>query len=78
MIRALWANVIEDPATFKKVNGWLTILWIAMVPISILTGWVSTVEYVAALSIYALVTGHLSTWQTARVEVRQQRMERRA
>lgn len=42
-----------------------------MVPVSILTGWVSTVEYVAALSIYALVVSHLSTYAAARTEVMQ-------
>lgn len=42
-----------------------------MVPVSILTGWVSTVEYVAALSIYALVAAHLSTYAAARTEVLQ-------
>jgi len=31
------------------------------------------VTYVAALSIWALVSGHWSTWQAARVEVAQQR-----
>ena len=46
-----------------------------MIPISIATGWISTVEYVSALSIYALVTGHLSTWQAARVEVKQEQQE---
>lgn len=43
-----------------------------MIPVSVVAGWVSLVEYVSALSIYALVTGHLSTWQAARVEVRQE------
>lgn len=64
-----------NPVLFKKFNGWMTIFWIIMVPVSILTGWVNSVEYVAALSIYALITGHLSTWQSARVEVKQDKQE---
>jgi hypothetical protein len=63
---------ITDPAKFRRVNGWLTVFWIVMIPVSILTGWVTLIEYVSALSIYALVTGHLSTWQAARVEERQE------
>jgi hypothetical protein len=63
---------IQDPTKFRKFNGWMTVFWIVMIPISIVTKWVETVEYVAALSIYALVTGHLSTWQAARVEERQE------
>lgn len=54
-----------------KLNAWLTIFWIVVIPISIMTGWVSTVEYVSALSIYALVAAHLSTYAAARVEVKQ-------
>lgn len=61
----------------RRLNGWLTIFWIVMIPISILTHWVNSVTYVSALSLWALVTGHWSTWQAARVEVTQAReMER--
>ena len=56
----------------RKVNGWLTIFWIAMIPVSILTEWVSSVTFVACLSLWALVSGHWSAWQAARVEVLQQ------
>jgi hypothetical protein len=56
----------------RRVNGWLTIFWLAMIPISIITHWVSSVTYVAALSLWALVSGHWSAWQAARVEVNQQ------
>jgi hypothetical protein len=43
-----------------------------MVPISIITKWVTSVEYVSALSIYALIVGHLSTWSATKVEERQE------
>lgn len=43
-----------------------------MIPVSVATGWVESVGYVSALSIYALITGHLSTWSAARVEERQE------
>ena len=40
--------------------------------------WISEVTYVAALSLWALVSGHWSAWQAARVEVHQaEEMERR-
>ena len=55
----------------RRLNGWLTIFWIVMIPISILTHWISSVTYVAALSLWALVSGHWSAWQAARVEVNQ-------
>jgi len=43
-----------------------------MIPISLATGWVNSVVYVSALSLWALVSGHWSAWQAARVEVSQQ------
>jgi 3-mercaptopyruvate sulfurtransferase SseA len=59
----------------RGLNGWLTIFWIIMIPVSILTGWISSVTYVAALSLWALVSGHWSAWQAARVEVKQEKEE---
>jgi len=53
----------------RRVNGWLTVFWLAMIPVSILTHWISSVTYVAALSLWALVSGHWSAWQAARVEM---------
>lgn len=43
-----------------------------MIPVSFLTGWVNLTVYVSALSLWALVSGHWSAWQAARVEVHQQ------
>jgi hypothetical protein len=61
----------------RKINGWLTIFWVVMIPVSLATGWVESVVYVSALSLWALVSGHWSAWQAARVEVAQQvEMER--
>ena len=71
MIKSLWASVQGDPVFMRKVNGWLTIFWIVMIPVSVFTGLISSVEYVSALSLWALVSGHWSAWQAARVEVKQ-------
>lgn len=71
-VRALWASVQGDPKFMRKVNGWLTIFWIVMIPVSISLGLLSSVVYVSALSLWALVSGHWSAWQAARVEVRQE------
>lgn len=70
-------DLILNPTKFMVLNAVLTVFWIIMVPVSIMTGWVSTVEYVAALSIYALVASHLSTYAAARTEVLQSEAERR-
>jgi hypothetical protein len=70
--RSLWASIQGDPAFMRRVNGWFTLFWIAMIPISLAMGWLKSVTYVSALSLWALVSGHWSTWQAARVEVTQQ------
>ena len=56
----------------RRVNGWLTIFWVAMIPIAYRAGWLTSVTFVSALSLWALVSGHWSAWQAARVEVVQQ------
>lgn len=71
-IKSLWASVQGDPVFMRRVNGWFTIFWIMMIPISIALGLLSSVAYVSALSLWALVSGHWSAWQAARVEVAQQ------
>lgn len=71
-VKSLWASVQGDPVFMRKVNGWFTIFWIVMIPISFGFHWLSSVTYVSALSLWALVSGHWSTWQAARVEVNQE------
>ena len=71
MVRSLWASVQGSPVLMRKVNGWLTIFWIVMIPVSAEMGWLKSVTYVSALSLWALVSGHWAAWQAARVEVAQ-------
>ena len=78
VMRSLWASIQGDPVFMRRVNGWLTAFWVVMIPVSLVTGWISSVTYVAALSLWALVSGHWSSWQAARVEVRQDEEARRA
>ena len=78
VMRTLWASIQGDPVFMRRINGWLTVFWVAMIPVSLVTGWISSVTYVAALSLWALVSGHWSAWQAARVEVRQEEEARRA
>jgi hypothetical protein len=70
-VKSLWALVQGDPVFMRRANGWLTIFWIVLIPVSIATGWVKSIVYVSALSLWALVSGHWAAWQAARVEVNQ-------
>lgn len=71
MLKSLWASVQSDPVFMRRLNGAATVFWIVMIPISYALGWLESVTYVSALSLWALVSGHLSAWQAARVEVKQ-------
>jgi hypothetical protein len=69
--------VRDDPAFMRRLNGWLVIVWLVMIPISMAFNLLSSVAYVSALSLWALVSGHWSGWQAARVEVAQEMEARR-
>jgi len=75
-VRSLWAMVQGDPVFMRRVNGWFTIFWIIMIPISFFTGWINSVTYVSVLSLWALVSGHWAAWQASRVEVKQEEQEK--
>lgn len=71
MIKSLWASVQGDPVVMRRLNGWLAVLWIFPgLPIAYLLR--QSVPFLVGISVYAVVTGHWSTWQAARVEVRQE------
>jgi hypothetical protein len=71
VLKNLQDSVQNDPVFMRRVNGWLVVLWIVMIPISMVFHLLSSVAYVSALSLWALVSGHWSGWQAARVEVAQ-------
>jgi len=71
MVRSLWASVQGDPVFMRRVNGWLTVFWIILVPIAHWTKWVENSTFISDLSMIALILGSWSAWQAARVEVKQ-------
>jgi hypothetical protein len=69
VLKSFWASIQGDPVFMRRVNGWLTVFWLVMIPTSYSMHWLNSVTYVSALSLWALVAGHWSSWQAARVEV---------
>jgi uncharacterized membrane protein len=58
------------PTFLRSFHGWATIIWfILSFPLAFWFG--SLVTFVTFLSLYAIVVGHWSSWQAARVEVKQ-------
>lgn len=74
-INELWLAFRDSPIFMRRINGWLTVFWIVMIPLSVATGWIHSVTFVSMLSLWALVSGHWAVWQSARVEVKQKDME---
>jgi len=74
VLKALWASVEGDPIWMRRIHGWLTVIWfVAAFPI--MYWWAESVEFLVFVSVYAVVTGHWSSWQASRVEVRQEEIE---
>jgi hypothetical protein len=79
VIKTLWASVQGDPVFMRRFNGHATIHWIFHLPVVIIIYiwfpdiWEKvSILYLALVSIYANVTGHLAAWQASRVEVKQE------
>jgi hypothetical protein len=70
-MHTLWLKLKDDPVLMRRVQGWLTTLWVVMIPLSLVTGWVKSVTFVSALSLWALVASHGAWWAAASVECRQ-------
>jgi hypothetical protein len=69
-----WAHrlriALGDPQWHRRINGWLTVAW-ALLAVPSMLWWKDSIPYLVGLSVYAVVTGHLASWQSARTEVRQ-------
>jgi hypothetical protein len=46
----------------RRVNGWLTLFWIVLIPVVALFGWLHNIAFVAALTVGAVFFGHRSAW----------------
>lgn len=57
-----------SPTALRHIHFWGLVFWLAMIPISIVTGLLGSVEFIAAASIYANAVGHWSAWQGSRAE----------
>lgn len=56
----------------KAFHGWMTVLWGTAIPVSILTDLKTSVVWLVMMSVWANFVGHFSSWQSTRVEVKQE------
>ena len=52
-----WLVRVTTARQRRTVNYWMTVFWIVMIPVSVVMGWITSVAYVSALSLWALVSG---------------------
>jgi hypothetical protein len=67
-----WVN---DPVFLEKFHGYMVLFWILLWIVAAIAGWLASVIFVSHLSAAALVLGSLSSWQSARVEVKEDQRE---
>lgn len=59
------------PRRMKRIQGFLTLFWVALIPVAFVTGLVHSVSFVSLLSLIALVLSQGAWWAAASVEARQ-------
>jgi hypothetical protein len=55
-------------ARLRHAHAALAVAWLVMVPVALATGWIYSIVFVSACSIYANAIGHASAWQAAKAE----------
>lgn len=59
--------LLSESKFLQKFHGWATVVWFVLsLPLALAFG--DIIVFVTFLSLYAIVTGHWSSWQAARVE----------
>lgn len=48
---------------WRQANLLLTVVWTAMIPVAITTGWIYSVAFISVASIYANLASHLAAWR---------------
>ncbi|MCU1675770.1 MAG: hypothetical protein JWM93_528 [Frankiales bacterium] len=68
---AQFIGLFGRPAFLRGFHGWMTLGWGLLVPITIFTDLKTSITWIALMSVWANFVGHFSSWQAARVEVKQ-------
>jgi hypothetical protein len=52
----------------RTLHAVLTVVWLIIIPVAVVTHLLWSLPFISAISIYANVAGHFSSWQAARAE----------
>lgn len=47
----------------RVANLWLAVAWALMVPVAVSTGWIYSIAFISAASIYANFISHIAAWR---------------
>lgn len=59
---------LSDPHKLRRFHAVMTVVWIAAIPVSLLTLLKDSVPWLVFISLWALVGAHWGAWQAVRVE----------
>ena len=63
----LLKQYLLDPAKTMKIHAAFVVVFILLIPPSAIW-WANSVPYLVGLSVWALISGHWSAWQSAHAE----------
>jgi hypothetical protein len=49
--------------SWRRLNLLLAIAWGALIPIAVAAGWIYSIAFISAASIYANVASHVAAWR---------------
>ena len=49
--------------TWRRLNLIAALVWLAVIPLALYAGWLKSVTFVAAISLYANVASHVAAWR---------------
>lgn len=59
---------LTEPRKLRRFHAVMTLLWLAMIPVSVFTGLKDSVPFLVFISLWALVGAHWAAWQATRAE----------
>lgn len=57
-----------SPHHMRRIHGVAMDIWLLMIPISIVTGWIFLTAFISAVSLYANFASHFGGYEAARAE----------
>jgi hypothetical protein len=68
-------RALARPEYQRALHGWLAAFW-AVLAVPSMIWWKDSIPYLVGLSVYAVVAGHLASWQSTKTEARQRTVEK--